>query len=43
MEDFLVFLAASWLWILLVAIVAAVVIIILVKCLKKDKKTGNKK
>ena len=43
MEDFLVFLAASWLWILLVAIVAAVVIIILAKCLKKDKKTGNKK
>ena len=41
MEDFLVFLAASWLWILLVAIVAAVVIIILAKCLKKDKKTGN--
>ena len=43
MEDFLIFLAAGWLWILLVAVVAVVVIIILVKCLKTDKKTGNKK
>ena len=37
MEDLLVFLAANWLWILLVAVVIAAVIIILVKFSKKDK------
>ncbi|MDO4529448.1 MAG: DUF4349 domain-containing protein [Lachnospiraceae bacterium] len=42
MEDLLVFFAANWLWILLVAVVIAAVIIILVKFSKKDKTPKNR-
>ena len=37
MEEFLIWLAANWLWILLIAVVAAVVIIVLVKHFRKNK------